>query len=612
MSNAHGDANSDAAVQNNTHVTGVDSVSIVSGGDTNIIGSNVSGGAVTANVGGNLNVASVQDTTVSTAHQSSVSGGISISQGGGSASFSAQNGHADSNYAQVKEQAGILAGTGGFKVSVLGNTDLKGAVIASDADASRNSLTTGTLSFSNVENESHYSATSNGFSVGAGVGSTGKASGPGSVGGSGGIVPMMSQNENGDESATTRSAIGAGTINITDGVKQTQDVASLSRDTDGSNGTVSETPDVNALLSQQADLMNAAQAAGQVVAQGVGAYADMKRDAALNAAESARDSGDLDGMTSALADYKQWDEGGADRVALHVVGGALMGGLGGGGFGSAALGAAGAGVSAAFAGKLNGLADSIGDATGSMTLGNVAANVLAGMGGALVGGSAGAFAASNADLYNARTGNANGTGGTGSEFADRLWDAVVSTAQDPVGALNHALNSIIPSSSGQNPPADPNPLIDVNNPKPPTAGGSPVMVPVCEGPLCTFVPAATPGTSGYAPDVATLNNGNDVNSQSGGDTPGTSTKSRNKPPAPLPEADGSPHTIIESPGPDGQYTTYNGDGTWMQYRGSGQDHGGIPRPNVKETGTNVAPDGTVFVGKGVVRPARPDEIPTGK
>lgn len=111
-----------------------------------------------------------------------------------------------------------------------------------------------------------------------------------------------------------------------------------------------------------------------------------------------------------------WDEGGADRVLLHVAGGALMGGLGGGGFGTALQGAVGAGVSSAFAGKLNGLADQIGDATGSMTLGNVVSNVLAGAGGALVGGSAGAFTASNADLYNRSTGNGDGKGGTGNPF----------------------------------------------------------------------------------------------------------------------------------------------------------------------------------------------------
>ncbi|HEY3598568.1 MAG TPA: hemagglutinin repeat-containing protein, partial [Paraburkholderia sp.] len=111
MSKAHGDANSDAAMQNNTHVSGANSVSIVSGGDTNIVGANVNGNHVSAEVGGNLNLASVQDTTTSGAHQSSTGGGFSVSQGGGSASFSHSSGSANGSYAGVNEQAGIQAGT---------------------------------------------------------------------------------------------------------------------------------------------------------------------------------------------------------------------------------------------------------------------------------------------------------------------------------------------------------------------------------------------------------------------------------------------------------------------------------------------------------------------
>ncbi|OLL27985.1 filamentous hemagglutinin [Burkholderia sp. SRS-W-2-2016] len=443
MSNAHGDANSDAAIQNNTHVTGANSVTLVSGGDTNIIGSNVNGGTVTANVGGNLNVQSVQDTTASTAHQSSAGGGFSISQAGGSASFSAQNGHADSDYAQVKEQAGIQAGGGGFNINVNGNTDLKGAVIASDADASKNSLTTGTLSYSDIENRSHYSATSGSIGVGAGVGSTGKSVGPGSVSGAGGAVPML-LNENGDGSATTRSAIGAGAINITDGEHQTQDVAALNRDTTDTNGTVSNTPDVNHILNQQADTMAAAQAAGQVVAQGIAAYADSKQETAQKAADAAKASGDMESYAKYQAEADSWAEGGTNRVGLHVAGGALLGGLAGGGIGSAAAGAAGAGMSAALAGKLNSLADEIGNATGSMTLGNVTSNVLAGLSGALVGGGMGAFTASNADLYNRSTTNADGKGGTGNPFGmgkDLVSSVCGAGAQCSDATLNAAIQA---------------------------------------------------------------------------------------------------------------------------------------------------------------------------
>lgn len=99
--------------------------------------------------------------------------------------------------------------------------------------------------------------------------------------------------------------------------------------------------------------------------------------------------------------------------------------------------------------------------------------------------------------------------------------------------------------------------------------------------------------------------------EDGSNSSSSKRKSRNKPPEPLPEAEGRPHSIIEKPGKDGQYTTHNGDGTWKQYRGSGQDHGGIPRPNVKEAGKNTTPDGREIIDKGRVRPARPDEIPGG-
>ncbi|WP_080429535.1 hemagglutinin repeat-containing protein [Burkholderia ubonensis] len=419
MSRAHGDGNSDAAMQNNSHVTGANSVTMISGGDTNVIGSNVSGRTVTADVGGNLNMRSVQDTTVSSAHQSSVGGGISVStMGGGSASFSSSHGNANGDYAGVSEQAGIQAGEGGFNVNVKGNTDLTGAAISSTADPSKNTLTTGTLTYRDIENHSTYNADSSGLSAGAGVGVTGKAIGPGSVSGSGGVTPMISQSDSGNEHATTRSGVSAGAINITNAAGQTQDVANLSRDTSNLNGSASKTPDVQHLLDQQADLMNATQAAGQVVAQGIGAYADTKQKEAQRAADAAKASGDTTAQAAYQAEADSWGEGGTNRVLMHTAGGALLAGLGGG---NALAGAAGAGLSSAFAGKLNSLADAVGDGTGSMLAGNVLSNVLAGAGGALIGGTSGAFTASNSDLYNRSQCNVDGKCSTGSELIDKGW-----------------------------------------------------------------------------------------------------------------------------------------------------------------------------------------------
>ncbi len=400
MQQAHGDGNSSAATQNNTQISGANNVVIVSGGDTNIVGSNVNGATMAASVGGNLNIESVQDTTVSSAHQSSTGGGFSVSETGGSASFTAQNGHADATYAGVNQQAGIQAGAGGFDIHVDGNTDLADAVISSTAEASKNSVTTGTITFGDIQNQSHYSASSDGLSAGAGVGNTGKAIGMGSVSNSGGGAPMMSQDANGDQSATTHSAISAGAINITNGGSQTQDVANLSRDTIDANGTVSQTPDVQNILSQQADTMQATQAAGQVVSQGIGAYADGKRDEAVAQAKVDAANGDTNAVAADAAEAKQWMEGGDSRAELQAAGGALIGGLGGGSVFTAVGGALGAGLASKLADPTKAAADAVTDATGSSLLGSIGGNLLAGVGGALVGGTAGAAAASNVDLYN--------------------------------------------------------------------------------------------------------------------------------------------------------------------------------------------------------------------
>ncbi|MDR5884281.1 hemagglutinin repeat-containing protein [Caballeronia sp. LZ032] len=400
MANAHGDANSDAAIQNASHVTGANSVAIVSGGDTNVIGSQIAGRQIAADVGGNLNIASVQDMTVSAAHQSSAGGGFAISQSGGGGSFSSQHGNASGNYAAVEEQSGIHAGEGGFDITVKGSTDLKGAVIASDADASRNTLNTGTLTFSDLQNRSDYSASSSGFSAGGSIGTAQSGIGPSSVSGAGGVVPMMSQSESGSSNGITRSAISAGTINVTDREHQTQDVANLSRDTSSTNGTVSTLPDVNNLLDKQGDMMNAASAAGEAVATQIGMIANAKRDGALKDAKAAYERGDLDAMQGYLDTADSWSESGSNRIALHVAGGGLIGGLGGGGIGSAAQGAAGAGMSAYLANRTQQFADAVAEEAGSKLIGNIAGNVASTLGGGIIGGTAGAAAASNVNLYN--------------------------------------------------------------------------------------------------------------------------------------------------------------------------------------------------------------------
>ncbi|NKA67728.1 hemagglutinin [Ralstonia solanacearum] len=408
MSKAHGDSNSDAVIHNNAHVTGSDSVTIVSGGDTNLLGAQVNGGKVVANVGGNLNLASQQDTTKASSHQQSMGGGFSISQGGGSASasFTTQNGHSD--YKGVQEQTGIYAGKGGFDINVKGNTDLKGAVIASAATPDKNTLTTGTLSFSDIHNHSEYSASSFGLSGGVGYqsekksGETSKAESeePRKKAAPGGFSPMLPLMSSGSADSTTRSAVAEGTIRITNQAQQKQDLATLSRDTSNTNTVLDKNPDLGEILSRQAELQKAASAAGEAVTRTIGDIADSKRDDALAEAEKAHKAGNEELANKYRAEADQWKEGGEYRAGLHMAGGALVAGLGGG---SAIGGAIGAGAASLAAPQLTELADkvasSVGGGVAGQMAGNVVANVAAGAVGS-VGGGSGAFMGSNVDRYN--------------------------------------------------------------------------------------------------------------------------------------------------------------------------------------------------------------------
>ncbi|WP_051610638.1 hemagglutinin repeat-containing protein [Pandoraea sp. E26] len=403
FSKSSGDANSDSTFQNNSHINASNTAVIVSGGDTNIVGANVNADKVIARVGGNLNIASVQDTSESSAHQESMGGGLSVSMGGASGSFSYSRGNASGNYAGVVEQSGIQAGTGGFDVNVAGNTDLKGAYIASTAAPSKNQLTTGTLTFSDIENHSDYSANSFGFGGGFTVGNGGaneRRTGPSSGKNTGGISPMLPQSESGSERGTTRSAVSDGSITLTNGSSQTQDLASLNRDTSNLNETVTRTPDLQKLLGDQSRLMAAATAAGEAVARDIGTYADKK---AKEAGDLAKKTSDPELKAQYEQEAKDWAEGGDYRTAMHAAGGAIVAGLGGG---NALGGALGAGLTSKLGKELNDLSDKIRDShpTGNADVDQALAQIVAsGVGtvvGAAAGGSSGAFAGFNVDRFN--------------------------------------------------------------------------------------------------------------------------------------------------------------------------------------------------------------------
>ena len=189
---------------------------------------------MTADVGHDLRIESLQDT--SSYHSKDHSVGVNATIGAGAAlSGSYSSNHVEGDYASVGESSGLRAGDGGFKVDVGGNTDLKAGLIASSVGAEQahnNVLKTGTLTSSTLTNTSSYTAKgitlSGGYSF-AGKDESGKgAEHPGASSGSGNGVQWQKfktgpqgagigiSSTSGGNSTTSRSGISAGTVEITD------------------------------------------------------------------------------------------------------------------------------------------------------------------------------------------------------------------------------------------------------------------------------------------------------------------------------------------------------------------------------------------------------------
>ncbi|EOC0074828.1 hemagglutinin repeat-containing protein [Cronobacter turicensis] len=216
-------------------------VSLHSGQDASLIGAQVSGSQVTADIGRNLTITSLQDSNHYDSKQSSVSAGGSFTfgsmTGSGYVNFSQDKMH--STFKSVAEQSGIFAGKDGFDVTVGSHTQLTGAVIGSTAAADKNRLETGTLGFTDIGNKADYKVSHKGGTIGAGTGS-GSLIGLASSGLSAVSGAMLSGlGSSGHASGTTQSAVSEGTIVIRDITGQQQDVASLSRDVANANDTVS-------------------------------------------------------------------------------------------------------------------------------------------------------------------------------------------------------------------------------------------------------------------------------------------------------------------------------------------------------------------------------------
>ncbi|WP_295228676.1 hemagglutinin repeat-containing protein [Veillonella sp.] len=243
-------SNTKVTTHTGTTVVGSDAVTITSGKDTHISGAKVIGKSVTANVGGNLSIESLQDTKTYVGESSNK--GFSVSTNAGSlsnVSMSSSNGKMKSDYASVTDQAGIYAGDGGFVINTAKTTSLTGAVIDSEADSNKNKLSTGSLVVKDIENTAEYTSRNVGMSYNH-VGNFKNLSkaGQDAVWNTLGKLPNLLPDSSKSASSTTKSAISNGTIEVRNADFNMQ---TLSRDTKDSLNKLDEIFDKKKIEERQ-------------------------------------------------------------------------------------------------------------------------------------------------------------------------------------------------------------------------------------------------------------------------------------------------------------------------------------------------------------------------
>lgn len=329
------DANGNIITHTDTLVSAKENLAINSGNDTNLVGAKASGDKIVATVGGNLNLVSLQDSD--TYHETSNSVGIDLSLGKKldkslgagvqgpvqqvdslNATGSLNRSKMDSDYNSVAQQTGIYAGKDGFDIQVGKNTDLKGAVIASDAMPDKNKLSTGTLTYSDIQNKAEYNASSSGVSISM---KDGKISMP---------LPTPSMPVSGTADSKAKSAISPGTIIV--GGKEVNPEG-LSRDPSGSLNALGKIFDKKTVQERQ-ELANLF---GQEAFNAIGDLALNQYKNALKEAANYKEG--TPEYNAAMANANSWKDGGSNKIFLHTIAGGIMSSLAGNGFSSGAISA---------------------------------------------------------------------------------------------------------------------------------------------------------------------------------------------------------------------------------------------------------------------------------
>ena len=289
-------------------ITAKNTVSLSSGNDTLIRGGTVKGNKVIANAGGNLTIESEQDKK--NYKETGKTTGLSISYTPGSAvTVSGGKGktNTDSTYESVTKQAGIYAGKEGYDIQVKNNTRLKGAVIDSKAPAEKNRITTGTLTWENIDNKAEYKASGKGISVSTNAVSKLNPLGLGYVP----TVPVK-----GKAGSTTYAAIADSIITTT---KEKTD-KEISHDTTNALNTLSEIFDKKKIEEKQ-EYVNILSQVGYRL---IGDIAGHKENELNKKAEKARKENNSILAEKYEKEAKKWSESGTNRIAMHGIMGALV------------------------------------------------------------------------------------------------------------------------------------------------------------------------------------------------------------------------------------------------------------------------------------------------
>ena len=314
-------------------------------GDTNLLGSQVKGNTVNANVGGKLNIESLQDEERFKTKSSG--GGLEGEFGFGNNWSLSGYGNASkgtTHRKQVNEQAGIFAEDGGYHINA-DSVHLKGGAIAS-TNPTNSKLATNKLTFEDIQNESSSSAASASISGSLKESKekwvdneTGRAVKPNSENStkldsqrSGGISPGLPMFERDSDSSVTRATLTEGTIILNKDTHPTVTTAKelgINTDLAQANNQVAQTKDVKAQLQGQQQI---ATAIGNVKSA-VDTYTSNKQEEAeqevrrlKSRLEKAKQQGNQETVNQLKKDLMQaevqaenWGTGGSTKRAVDAI-----------------------------------------------------------------------------------------------------------------------------------------------------------------------------------------------------------------------------------------------------------------------------------------------------